>query len=152
MSAVLMVAGVALLLALRQPLLVILLALAGAVQLIWGRGQLDYIIEDMWIGLDKELILSIPLFLLCGSVMTRGTTARRIIAVMETLTRSLPGGLGVACVMTCALFASISGSSIVTMLAVGTVMYPAMREAGYDNRFALGSVMAGGACAPFSSA
>ena len=144
MSALLLIGLVALLLLLRQPLMVILLAIAAAVQIIWGRGQLEYIVEDMWVGLDKELILSIPLFMLCGSVMTRGTTARRLIAVMEALTRRLPGGLGVACVLTCALFASISGSSIVTMLAVGTVMYPAMRDAGYDERFALGAVMAGG--------
>lgn len=144
MNALLLAGLVAALLLLRQPLLVILLAVAGAVQLIWGRGQLDYIIEDIWVGLDKELILSIPLFMLCGSVMTRGTTARRLIGIMEALTRRLPGGLGVACVLTCALFASISGSSIVTMLAVGTVMYPAMREANYDEKFALGAVMAGG--------
>ena len=144
MNALLLVGMVAALLLLRQPLMVILLALAAAVQMIWGRGQLEYIVEDMWVGLDKELILSIPLFMLCGSVMTRGTTARRLIAVMEALTRPLPGGLGVACVLTCALFASISGSSIVTMLAVGTVMYPAMRQAGYDETFALGAVMAGG--------
>jgi C4-dicarboxylate transporter DctM subunit len=143
-SALLLLGLVLALLVLRQPLLVILLAVAAAVQLIWGRGQLDYIIEDIWVGLDKELILSIPLFMLCGSVMTRGTTARRLIGVMEALTRRLPGGLGVACVLTCALFASISGSSIVTMLAVGTVMYPAMTAAGYDKRFALGAVMAGG--------
>ena len=144
MNALLLVGLVLALLVLRQPLMVILLALAAAVQLIWGRGELSYIIEDMWVGLDKELILSIPLFMLCGSVMTRGTTAKRLIAVMEALTRRLPGGLGVACVLTCALFASISGSSIVTMLAVGTVMYPAMRDAGYDEKFALGAVMAGG--------
>lgn len=144
MSALLLLGLVLALLVLRQPLLVILLAVAAAVQMIWGRGQLDYIIEDIWVGLDKELILSIPLFMLCGSVMTRGTTARRLIAIMEALTRRLPGGLGVACVLTCALFASISGSSIVTMLAVGSVMYPAMTAAGYDKRFSLGAVMAGG--------
>jgi C4-dicarboxylate transporter DctM subunit len=143
-TALLVVGLVLLLLVLRQPLLVILLAIAAVVQIVWGRGQLDYIVEDMWVALDKELILSIPLFMLCGSVMTRGSTARRLIAVMDALTRSLPGGLGVSCILTCALFASISGSSIVTMLAVGTVMYPAMMQAGYDRRFALGAVMAGG--------
>lgn len=144
MTALLIAAAVGLLLTLRQPLLVILLAVAAIVHLGWGSGRLDYIIEDMWVGLDKELILSIPMFMLCGSVMTRGSTARRLIAVMDALTRRLPGGLGVACILTCALFASISGSSIVTMLAVGTIMVPAMREAGYDDRFALGAVMAGG--------
>lgn len=119
MTALLIAAAVGLLLTLRQPLLVILLAVAAIVHLGWGSGRLDYIIEDMWVGLDKELILSIPMFMLCGSVMTRGSTARRLIAVMDALTRRLPGGLGVACILTCALFASISGSSIVTMLAVG---------------------------------
>ena len=49
------------LLMLRQPLLVILLSVAAVVHIVWGRGQLDYILEDMWISLDKELILSIPM-------------------------------------------------------------------------------------------
>jgi C4-dicarboxylate transporter DctM subunit len=144
MTVLLFIALVLVLLVLRQPLLVILLAIASAVQMIWGRGQIDYIIEDMWVGLDKELILSIPMFILCGSVMTKGSTARRLIRIMAALTKPLPGGLGVACVLSCAVFAAISGSSIVTMLAVGTVMYPAMKSANYDNTYALGAVMAGG--------
>ncbi|MBL8341085.1 MAG: TRAP transporter large permease subunit [Rubrivivax sp.] len=145
MTGALLIAGLLLaLLWLRQPLLVILLAVAAVVHLVWGKGQLDYILEDMWVSLDKELILSIPMFLLCGGVMTKGSTARRLIEVAQALTRPLPGGLAVACVLSCGSFAAISGSSIVTMLAIGTVMYPAMRSAGYDNRYALGVVMAGG--------
>ena len=131
-------------LVLRQSLLVILLAAAAIVHLVWGKGQLDYIIEDMWISLDKELILSIPMFVLCGGVMTRGSTARRLIDIAAALTRHLPGGLAVACVLSCGVFAAISGSSIVTMLAIGTVMYPAMKEANYPTRFSLGLIMAGG--------
>ena len=110
----------------------------------WGTGQLDYIVEDMWIGLDKELILSIPLFILCGNVMTRGSIAQRLIDMLAAITRPLPGGLAVACVLSCAVFAAISGSSIVTMLAIGSVMYPAMRQAGYDIKFTLGAIMSGG--------
>ncbi len=144
MSGLLVLALVVLLLVLRQPLLVILLAVAAAVQMIWGRGQLDYIIEDMWVGLDKEVILSIPLFILCGNVMTRGITAKRLIAILEAITRPLPGGMAVACILSCAVFAAISGSSIVTMLAIGSVMYPAMRASGYDVKFTLGAVMSGG--------
>ena len=71
MNALLLVGLVLVLLFLRQPLLIILLSITGFIHLVWGRGQLDYIIEDMWVGLDKELILSIPLFILCGNVMTR---------------------------------------------------------------------------------
>ena len=143
-GALLLIAMLVLLLFLRQPLLIILLAAAAVVHIVWGKGQLDYILEDMWVSLDKELILSIPMFILCGGVMTKGSTAKRLIDIAAALTRRLPGGLAVACVLSCGIFAAISGSSIVTMLAIGTVMYPAMRAAGYQNRYSLGVVMAGG--------
>ena len=129
---------------LRQPLVVVLLAAAAFVQFAWGKGQLDYILEDMWVALDKELILSIPLFILCGNVMTRGSTAKRLIRIVAALTRPLPGGLAVATILSCGIFAAISGSSIVTMLAIGTVMVPAMKAAGYDNKLALGTAMSAG--------
>jgi C4-dicarboxylate transporter, DctM subunit len=139
-----LVGVIALLLLLRQPLLVILLAAVAVVHMVWGRGQLDYILEDMWISLDKELILSIPMFILCGGVMTKGSTAKRLINVATALTGHLPGGLAVASILSCGVFAAISGSSIVTMMAIGTVMLPAMKAAGYGTRYALGAVMAGG--------
>jgi C4-dicarboxylate transporter DctM subunit len=131
-------------LALRQPLLVILLGVTAIIHIFWGRGQLDYIIEDMWVGLDKEVILSIPLFILCGNVMTRGSIAQRLVNILTSITKPLPGGLAVACILSCAVFAAISGSSIVTMLAIGSVMYPAMRQAGYDTKFTMGAIMSGG--------
>jgi C4-dicarboxylate transporter DctM subunit len=144
MNAILILGLALAMLVIRQPLLVILLAISAAVQMIWGRGQLDYIIEDMWVGLDKEVILSIPLFILCGNVMTKGTTAKRLVAILQAITRPLPGGMAVACILSCAVFAAISGSSIVTMLAVGSVMYPAMKAANYDTKFTLGAIMSGG--------
>lgn len=144
MSALVLIAIVGLLLVLRQPLLVILLAAIAYAQMIWGSGHITWIIEDMFVSLDKELILAIPMFMLCGGVMTKGTTARRLIDVARALVGHLPGGLGIAAVLSSAIFAAISGSSIVTMLAIGSVIYPAMREAGYTNKFALGTVMSGG--------
>lgn len=144
MIGILLAAIVAATLALRQPLLIILLSVAAFIHLVWGRGELDYIIEDMWVGLDKELILSIPLFILCGNVMTRGSIAQRLVDILAAITRPLPGGLAVACILSCAVFAAISGSSIVTMLAIGSVMYPAMRQAGYDLKFSMGAIMSGG--------
>ena len=143
-SALLLVGLVLALLFLRQPLVVTLMAVAAFVQIAWGKGQLDYILEDMWVALDKELILSIPLFILCGNVMTRGSTARRLIRIVASFTRVLPGGMGVATVLSCGVFAAISGASIVTMLAIGTVMVPAMMAAGYERKFALGTAMSAG--------
>jgi C4-dicarboxylate transporter DctM subunit len=144
MTALLLVGIVLALLILRQPLLVILMSVAAYIHIVWGQAKLDYIIEDMWVGLDKEVILSIPLFILCGSVMTRGSIAQRLINILASITRPLPGGMAVACVLSCAVFAAISGSSIVTMLAIGSIMYPAMRQAGYNMNFTLGAIMSGG--------
>jgi C4-dicarboxylate transporter, DctM subunit len=144
MTALLLVGIVLALLILRQPLLVILMSVAACIHIVWGQAKLDYIIEDMWVGLDKEVILSIPLFILCGSVMTRGSIAQRLINILASITRPLPGGMAVACVLSCAVFAAISGSSIVTMLAIGSIMYPAMRQAGYNLNFTLGAIMSGG--------
>lgn len=144
MSAFGLLALVLLLLVLRQTLTVILIAAIAYVHLVWGQGYLDYIVEDMWTSLNKELILSVPLFLLCGAVMTEGTAARRLVRIVRAMTVTTRGGLGVAAIISCAVFAAISGSSIVTMIAVGSVLYPAMKEVGYTNRFALGTVVSGG--------
>lgn len=144
MSALGLLLVVLALLMLRQPLMIILIAAIAYVHLVWGQGELDYIIEDMWVSLNKELITAVPMFLLCGGVMTRGTGARRLVRIIRALTRPIPGGLGVATILSCGVFSAISGSSIVTMIAVGSVLYPAMTEAGYSKRYALGSVMAGG--------
>lgn len=140
----LLVALLVLLLVLRQPLIAMALALSALAHMLWGQGRLEFMAEDLWNALDRELILTIPMFLLCGQVMTHGSTARRLVNVLRALTPRLPGGLAVAATLSCAVDASISGSSIVTMLAIGSVMVPALLQAGYDRRYALGAVMSGG--------
>lgn len=132
------------LLALRINLVVLLLILGSLIHLIWGDGELLYLVEDMWIALDKEILLSIPLFLLCGTIMGRGAIAARLIEITAALTAALPGGLGIATVLTCAIFAAISGSSAVTLMAVGSVAYPALLAQGYSKRFSLGALTSAG--------
>lgn len=144
MSALGLLALVVVLLVLRQPLTILLITSIAYVHLVWGQGYLDYIVEDMWTSLNKELILSVPLFLLCGAVMTKGSAARRLVRIIRAMTAPTRGGLGIAAIVSCAVFAAISGSSVVTMIAVGSVLYPAMQEAGYSKRFALGTVVSGG--------
>ncbi len=133
-----------LLLILRQNLVLILFCMAAYIHYFFGDGVLEYIVEDMWIGLDKEVLLSIPLFILCGNVMTKGQIAHRLIRFVSVLTAPLPGGLAVATIISCAVFAAISGSSAVTLLSVGAVMYPALMKAGYSRKFALGALASGG--------
>ncbi len=132
------------LLALRQNIIVILLASAAYVHLVWGDGYLEYLAEDIWISLDNAILLAIPMFLLAGSIMTRGSIARRLIDLAISVTKTIPGGLAVATILSCAIFAAISGSSPVTLLAVGTILYPALLENGYEKRFALGALTSGG--------
>jgi len=131
-------------LALRQNIIVVLLAAAAYVHLVWGDGYLEYLAEDVWISLDNGLLLAIPMFLLAGNIMTRGSIAGRLIDMAISITRPIPGGLAVATILSCAIFAAISGSSPVTLLAVGTVMYPALLKNGYTKRFALGALTSGG--------
>lgn len=144
MSALALIAIVVLLLMLRQNLIVILFVVGGYVHLVWGGGQLEYMIQDMWTGADKEVLLSIPLFILAGNVMTRGSIAERLIGIVRTATAWLPGGMAAATILSCAVFAAISGSSTVTLLAVGAVMYPALLKAGYSKMYAMGAICAGG--------
>lgn len=143
-ATLLLVLMVVVLLALRVNLVAILLTFGAAIHLIWGDGILTYIVEDMWIAIDKEVLLSIPLFLLCGSVMGRGDIAKRLIAVMKAVTAPLPGGMAVATILTCGVFAAISGSSAVTLIAVGSIAYPALIAQGYSKPFSLGALSAGG--------
>lgn len=144
MAAIILLLLVLLALALRQNIIIILLGTAGYVHLVWGDGRLEYLAEDIWISLDNSLLLAIPMFLLAGNLMTRGSIARRLINLAISITRPIPGGLAVATILSCAIFAAISGSSPVTLLAVGTILYPALLEQGYHKRFALGALASGG--------
>ncbi|QQS13307.1 MAG: TRAP transporter large permease [Rhodospirillales bacterium] len=133
------------LLFLRQPV-VLLLAVATAFTHAWfaRNSSVEFLIQDVWFTVDREVLLAIPMFMLAGALMSRGSIAQRLINVMVALTAPIPGGLGIAAVLACAVFAAISGSSIVTMLAIGSIMYPALIRSGYDRSFAIGVVCSAG--------
>jgi C4-dicarboxylate transporter, DctM subunit len=135
---------IAVLLVLRQNLILTLAVVTGYIHVFVANSKLDYFIQDIWLAIDREVLLPIPMFMLAGAVMARGEIAKRLIAIMIAVTAPLRGGLGVAAIASCALFASISGSSVVTMLAVGSIMYPALLKEGYSKTYALGALMSGG--------
>ncbi len=93
---------------------------------------------------DKEVLLAIPFFVISGALMSEGDIARRLIAVARTAFGWLPGGLAVSTVMGCIFFAAISGSSPVTVIAIGSIMVPALLAEGYDKRFSTGIVTSAG--------
>jgi C4-dicarboxylate transporter DctM subunit len=104
----------------------------------------EFLIQDMWFTVDREVLLSIPMFIFAGTIMARGSIAARLTRIMAALTTGIPGGLGIATVLSMAGFSAISGSSVVTMMAIGTIMYPALLKSGYSKRFSLGLLCSGG--------
>lgn len=126
---------------LRQNIILTLAVLVGLIHAyVASHSSIEYLVQDIWFTLDRELLLSIPMFIFAGVIMSRGSIAARLVRIMTALTAPLPGGLGVGTVLAMAVFSSISGSAIVTMMAVGTLMYPAMLKTGYSVRYALGVI------------
>ncbi len=106
--------------------------------------QLDRIATKMESLTTKNVFLSIPFFIAAGSIMTRGGIAKRLTDLARALVGWLPGGLAVASIIACIVFAAISGSSPVTLVAVGAVMFPALIDSGYPRRFAIGIITSAG--------
>ncbi|MDH3509992.1 MAG: TRAP transporter large permease [Gammaproteobacteria bacterium] len=129
---------------LRQNLLVVLGVVTAYAYLVFGDGVLTSIVLDAWDALNKEILLSIPLYILAGNIMSRGVMAQRLMRMMRAISAPIPAGLAITTVLSCALFAAVSGSGTVTLLAIGPVMYPALVEAGYPKSFAIGALCAAG--------
>ncbi len=96
-------------------------------------------------GLNSFPIMAIPFFILAGNFLTNGGAAKRMIHFASTMVGHFYGGLGLAAVLACAMFAAISGSSVATVVAVGTIMMPAMTAAGYPKKFSAGVITTSGA-------
>ena len=139
----LLLAALLLLLLLRQTVLVLLLSATLFCWLAWSDQELRFMVLDAWDALNREVLLSIPLYLLAGNLMSRGSMADRITSLMQVVTAPVPGGLALSAVLACALFAAMTGSSTVTLLAVGAVLYPALLAAGYDRGLSIGVLCAG---------
>ncbi|MGE0151264.1 MAG: TRAP transporter large permease [Reyranellaceae bacterium] len=120
------------------------LALFGAVVLMIAEPGAINLGELIFGKLDTYLLVAIPLFTLMAQFMIRGKVVDALFNTTHTMTRHLPGGLGVATVFACTIFAAISGSSVATALTIGSAAIPQMIRYGYSPRFAYGVVGAGG--------
>lgn len=96
-------------------------------------------------GIDSFEIMAIPFFILAGNFLTHGGVARRMIRFATSLIGHWYGGLGLAGVMACALFAAVSGSSPATVVAIGAIIMPAMVKQGFPKRFGAGIITTSGA-------
>jgi C4-dicarboxylate transporter, DctM subunit len=99
----------------------------------------------LFTGIEKFEIMAIPFFILAGNFLTHGGVARRMIKFTTSMIGHWYGGMGLAGVLACALFAAISGSSVATVVAVGSIMLPAMVKQGYPKKFGAGVITTSGA-------
>ncbi len=100
--------------------------------------------QGLYSVIDNFILLAVPLFLLMSNVMLKGGVGRDLFAAVQSWVGHWPGGLAVATIVSCAIFAAISGSSVATAATIGTVAIPEMIERGYQRRFVLGLLAAGG--------
>jgi len=99
----------------------------------------------LFTSLDRFEIMAIPFFILAGNLLTTGGVARRMIDFATSLIGHWYGGLGLAGVVACALFAAISGSSVATVVGIGSIILPALVQKGYPPRFGAGVIATSGA-------
>lgn len=105
---------------------------------------LEIVSQRLFTGLDQFPLMAIPLFILSGTFLTAGGAAKRIVKFAVTLVGHLPGGLAIAGVVACAIFAAISGSSPATVIAIGSILIPEMVAKGFPKKFGVGVIATSG--------
>jgi len=113
-----------------------------------GELPLALIPQKMFGGMDSWMLMAIPLFMLAGQLMTTGGMSKRIIDFSSELFCFLRGSLGMISVAASMVFAGVTGSSVASTAAIGSIMLPAMEEKGYNMKFATALQAAAGAIGP----
>jgi tripartite ATP-independent transporter DctM subunit len=120
------------LLCMSAPIIVALGGCSLAYALIIGNMPITTLIQTTFGGLATFPLLAIPLFMLAGNLMNAGGITPVLVSFARMLLGHIRGGLGHATIFACAIFAAISGAAVATAVAIGVVMIPAMKKAGYD--------------------
>ena len=93
-------------------------------------------VKEMFNSLNKFPLAAIPFFILAGNLMETGGISRRLVEFAKSLVGGVQGGLPMTCVLTCMIFAAVSGSSVATTFAVGAILIPALIKHGYPTSYA----------------
>jgi len=143
MIAALILFSLILLLLLRVPVAFTLGGL-GLAMLVLGGFSPIMVPQSLYSTMDSFELLAVPLFLLMSNILLKGGIGRDLFAAVQSWLGHWPGGLGVAAIVSCAIFAAISGSSVATAATIGNVAIYEMTSRGYPRPFVLGLVAAGG--------
>ncbi|WP_424988116.1 TRAP transporter large permease [Microbulbifer sp. S227A] len=120
------------------------LGIAATVILLLFEGNIGSVADTVFAHLDKSILLTVPLFVFMANVMIKARAIDDVFDLANAVIGHVRGGLGVATVMSCTIFAAISGSSVATALSIGSSAIPQMKRFGYHERQALGVIAAGG--------
>ena len=93
---------------------------------------------------EMPILLAIPLFTFAGYLLSESNAPSRLVRLSTAMLGWLPGGLAMVAIAACAFFTAFTGASGVTIIALGAILYPALKQAGYNDQFNLGLVTAGG--------
>jgi len=94
--------------------------------------------------IDSYSLMAIPMFILAGNLLSKGSASKRIIDFAKSAVGHLPGGLPISAIFASIIFAAVSGSSPATVVAIGSIMFAAIQEAGYPKRYAIGTIATSG--------
>ncbi len=105
---------------------------------VWTSGSLPSVVipKEMFSSLDKFPLLAVPFFILAGKLMEESGISERLVEFAKSIVGGIQGGLALSCVLTCMIFAAVSGSSVATTFAVGAILIPALVKMGYPTNFA----------------
>jgi C4-dicarboxylate transporter DctM subunit len=142
-EAAIAIGGLLLLLALGIPIYIVLTGL-GIVLLLVDGGSVGGIAQDVLDHMNSATLMAVPFFVIAAGFIQGGGIARALLDMAATWIGRLPGGIPLAALAATALFSAISGSSVATVLAMGTMVVPEMLERGYKRPFALGVTAAAG--------
>ena len=143
MTTVLVFAGLIVLLLSGMPVFAAL-GLTATVILLVFEGSISSVGDTVFSHLNKDILTTIPLFVLMAQVMIRAKVIDDLYDFANAIVGHVKGGLGVATVLSCTIFAAISGSSVATALSIGASALPQMKRFGYPERDGLGVIAAGG--------
>ena len=132
------------LLALSAPIAIVLVATTAIYLIFIAQTPLTSLIQQLFNGLDNFVLLGVPFFILAGNIMAEGAISTRLVNVMKLCVGRFTGGLAIASILACMFFAAISGSSPATVIAIGSIMMPALMKEGYGERFSMGLLTSSG--------
>ena len=128
---------------LGAPLFSVIIA-AAMTSFYFGDIDLSVMAIELYRIADTPILLALPLFTFAGYMLGESNTSRRLVRLTQAFLGWMPGGLAIVAFIVCALFTAFTGASGVTIVAMGALLYPALKEAGYKDKFSLGLVTTSG--------